>query len=165
MIMKKKFILDACSGGRMFWFNKKHPSTIYIDTRRESKGFFKQRPNFEIQPDQVMDFRNLNFPDRYFKLVVFDPPHCLRNGMNSVMGKRYGTLNKKTWTGDLSQGFKECWRVLEDYGVLIFKWNETDISNKKVLQLFPETPLFGHPTGSKAQTKWFCFMKIPKELS
>ncbi|GAG16600.1 unnamed protein product, partial [marine sediment metagenome] len=27
--MDKK-ILDVCCGGRTFWFNKKHPDTVYV---------------------------------------------------------------------------------------------------------------------------------------
>lgn len=161
--MKKKFILDACCGNRMFWFNKKHPAALYIDIRNEEKGLISERPNFEIKPDIVMDFRALKFKDKFFKLIVFDPPHIKRCGPQSILGKKFGVLNKKTWAADLKKGFKECWRCLEDYGVLIFKWCEEDIKTKKVLQLFEETPLFGHPTRSKSKTKWFCFMKIPKE--
>lgn len=160
-IPKDKFILDVCCGGRMFWFNKRHPNTIYIDIRKEKKGFFNLRPNFEINPDKIMDFKDLKFPDRSFKLIVFDPPHCLRNGINSIMGKRYGTLNRETWKIDISKGFRECWRVLKDYGTLIFKWNSTDIPLKKVLNLFQQEALFGHPSGSKNKTTWLCFIKIP----
>lgn len=32
--MKEKLILDACCGGRMFWFNKKHPNALYVDQRK-----------------------------------------------------------------------------------------------------------------------------------
>ena len=109
-----------------------------------------------------MDFTNLEFKDKSFKLVVWDPPHLKSLGEKSYMAQKYGVLNSETWQGDLKKGFKECWRVLEDYGVLIFKWSEAEIPLKKVLELFPETPLFGHPSGSKNKTKWMCFMKIPR---
>lgn len=65
-------------------------------------------------------------------------------------------------TIDLKRGFNECWRVLAPYGVLIFKWNEAEIRLKKVVELFPEEPLFGHPIMSKTRTHWLCFMKIPR---
>ena len=77
------------------------------------------------------------------------------------MALTYGTLNPETWREDLKKGFDECWRVLEDYGVLIFKWNENAISKKEVLELFGKPYLFGHPVGSKVNTIWFTFMKIP----
>ncbi len=161
--MKDKFILDACCGGRMFWFNKKHPNTLYIDQRREEKGICKERPNFEVQPDKVMDFRALEFPDKSFRMIVFDPPHLVSAGNKSIIGRKFGILNKETWAKDLKKGFDECWRVLQDYGVLIFKWNECSIKTKEVLSCFEKEPLFGHPSGSKSKTKWFCFMKIPEK--
>lgn len=157
----KKFILDACCGGRTFWFNKRHPNTIYIDIRAAKKGISKLRPNFEIKPDLVMDFRALDFPDKSFKLVVWDPPHLKSLGETSELRRKYGCLNAETWQYDLKKGFRECWRVLGDYGILIFKWSCTEISIKKILSLFGEQPLFGHPSGSKSKTRWFCFMKIP----
>ncbi len=79
------------------------------------------------------------------------------------MIKEYGCLNKKIWKEDIKQGFDECWRVLEDYGVLIFKWSDASVKRKDVLNVIGKEPLFGHPNGSKIPTHWFCFMKIPKE--
>lgn len=158
-----KFILDACCGGRFIWFNKKHPNTLYIDIRKEELGVVPERPNFHVDPDMIMDFRDLRFPDSSFKLVVWDPPHMKRLTETSMMKMKYGCLNKETWQFDLSKGFQECWRVLEDYGVLIFKWCEAEIKLKEVLKLFKQEPLFGHTTGSKSKTHWLCFMKIPEK--
>jgi len=163
MDLKNKFILDACCGGRMFWFNKTHPNTIYIDKRRANIGHIKHtNPNHEVNPDILMDFTNMKFPDKIFYLVVFDPPHVRKLNMTSNIGKMYGSLCSETWQSDLKNGFNECWRVLQDYGILIFKWNEVDIPLKKVLNIFNKTPLFGHPLFSKCKTHWMCFMKIPE---
>ena len=161
--MKDKFILDACCGPRMFWFNKQHPNCIYIDKRVEEKGFVISRDKREVKPDIVMNFKNMTFPDKSFKLIVWDPPHLIHKEAKSIMGKSYGVLNPETWQYDLKKGFEECWRVLEDYGVLIFKFNSHHISFKKVLKQFPIEPLFGQKTVSKttSETKWFTFMKIP----
>jgi hypothetical protein len=161
--MINKFILDACCGGRLFWFNKNHPNTVYIDNRIREKGHDKHRPNHEIKPDILMDFKKMEFPDKSFKLVVFDPPHLFGKPDGCDMTKKYGSLCPETWQDDIKRGFKECWRVLEDYGVLIFKWNESCISKEKVLKLIPIEPLFGHPPRSEVKTSWFCFMKIPEE--
>lgn len=112
-----------------------------------------------------MDFRDLKFDDKYFKLIVFDPPHLTgKSFQKSIMGKSYGVLDD-TWRKDLKEGFNECWRVLEDYGILIFKWNDNTISFKEVLKLFPVEPLIGQRVTNKKSnvTKWFTFMKIPKE--
>lgn len=156
-----KYILDACCGGRMFWFNKKHPSCLYIDNRVAGKGHYKEKPNHSVEPDIVMDFREMEIPDKSFKLVVFDPPHLATLGKTSKFAKDYGKLDKQNWREDIRLGFAECWRVLDDYGTLIFKWNEYEISKKDVLEAIGKEPLFGHPVGSKMQTHWFAFMKLP----
>lgn len=156
--MKKK-ILDVCCGSRMFWFNKQHPDAIYIDKREYSKGFDKSRPNRELHPDMIMDFRKLDFPDKSFKLIVMDPPHLIGKEDSCNMIKAYGSLNKETWKEDIKKGFDEAWRVLEDDGILIFKWNESSIKRKEILEVIGIEPLFGHPNGSKIPTHWFCFMK------
>ncbi len=159
----KKIILDACCGGRMFWYNKKHPNVMYIDKRVREKGFFGLRPNFEVQPDIVADFRDLPFDDNSFKLVVFDPPHIIRESdeEDAYFKKRYGCLRKDSWESDIKKGFSECFRVLEDYGTLIFKWSELSVKLKDVVALSPVEPLFGHKHGSRLKNHWLCFMKIP----
>ncbi len=161
--MGEKFILDAACSGKMFWFNKHHPNTLYIDRRKEPAGHIDGKRRHEINPDIVMDFRDLKFEDKKFKLVVWDPPHRTDFTPTSVMAKQYGILDKETWRSDLKKGFGECWRVLQDYGVLIFKWNTKQIKIKEVLELFGEEPLFGHVTNHSSTTHWMCFMKIPKE--
>ena len=146
----------------MFWFNKAHPNVLYIDNKPRAKGSYKPNPNWECKPDIVMDFTNLQFEDGKFKLVVWDPPHMKTLGETSVIRVKYGCLQAETWQHDLSKGFSECWRVLQDYGVLIFKWNESEIALSEVLKLFKQEPLFGHMTGSNSKTLWVCFMKIPQ---
>ena len=59
-----KEILDVCCGGKMFWFDKENIDTLYLDKRREGAGIVeKWQPNFEVNPDLIMDFRNLDLPD------------------------------------------------------------------------------------------------------
>jgi hypothetical protein len=162
-VPKEKFILDACCGGRMMWFDKNHPNALYIDIRKEKfPPSPKWRKDFEVKPDIVMDFRKMNFPDKSFKLVVFDPPHLIKLGLNAHFRKIFGGLNPDSWESDLKRGFNECWRVLEDYGVLIFKWNDFDVPLKKILEIIEKTPLFGQTNSArKSVTYWLCFMKIP----
>ena len=161
-----KKILDACCGGRWFWFNKNHPDALYIDNRRAEKGHDKYRVNHSVEPDVIMDFRDLQFPNNTFSLVVFDPPHMATLGDTSKFRRYYGRLEKDTWRDDLKKGFSECYRVLKNDGVLIFKWNESEIKLKEIIPLFPCEPLFGHPTNSKNTTHWICFMKSePRKAS
>lgn len=157
--LKEKFILDACCGGRTFWFDKTHKNTLYVDNNPRPCGYVKQRPNFNCSPDVVMDFRNLEFENNKFNLVVFDPPHLKSPGKNGWMNKKYGRLDRKTWKDDLKLGFKECFRVLKSKGVLIFKWNEMEIPLKDILELTSYKPLFGHTSGRQSKTIWVCFMK------
>lgn len=162
--MKDKFILDACCGNRQMWFDKKHPNVLYIDIRKEEKGFVKGRPDLNIQPDMIADFRNLPFADRSFKLIAWDPPHSMTFGKTSIMAAKYGRLNKETWKEDLSKGFCEIWRCLDDNGVLTLKWSNFEVSFKELLSLFPVKPLYGNISKNtkKSITQWFVFMKIPE---
>lgn len=163
----EKFILDACCGARMFWNNKKHPNTIYIDKRKEPKGFIKSKPNLEINPDIICDFTDLptEIKEKRFKLIVWDIPHFKSLNLTGVLLKQYGGLNPKTWQNDIKKGFKELWAVLDDYGILLFKFADYHIKFKEVLSLFSQEPLFYNRTSSKgnSETKWFCFMKIPNK--
>lgn len=161
MDLTDKIILDACCGGRQFWFDKSHPETLFVDRRvMEPKivGSGKDARVRKCLPDYVMDFRGLDLPDETFRLVVFDPPHLFL-GENSYMAQSYGALDKQTWKQDLTKGFAECFRVLKDEGILIFKWNECDVPLKEVLKLTPNQPLFGHPSGKSQKTHWITFMK------
>lgn len=161
--MAEKPILDACCGGRYFHFDKNNPLVLYMDNRIAPKGHSKWRKNHEVKPDIVADFRKMPFRDKSFKLIVFDPPHLTNAGPNGDMGKRYGRLSKATWKDDIGNGFKECWRVLDDYGVLVLKWSEVCISLKDLSPLFPSSPIFGHRTGKEHKTIWCTFFKQPSE--
>jgi SAM-dependent methyltransferase len=152
-------ILDPASGSRMFYFDKSDDRVTFGDIRRESHTLCDGR-ELHVDPDHVMDFRDLPYPDDTFHLVIFDPPHLVRIGENAWMGKKYGRLNRETWESDLTLGFAECFRVLRPNGVLVFKWNETQIPVSKVLELTPEKPVVGHRrVGKGAQTHWMTFMK------
>lgn len=152
-----KEILDPCCGSRMFWFDKSDDRVIYGDKRNESHILCDGR-TLTISPDKLMDFRNIPFADDSFSLVVFDPPHLKTAGVNGWIGKKYGILSAD-WKDDLTKGFAECFRVLKPNGVLIFKWNETQIKTREILALTPEKPLFGHISGKASGTHWVTFMK------
>lgn len=164
---KDKFILDACCGPRSIWVQKEQENTLYIDVRKEEKGFIAQRPNCNINPDVILDFRKLPFQDKKFKLIVWDPPHLIQRKQTGIIIKKYGSLNPISWEDDLKKGFAELWRCLDNYGVLIFKFCNLNIPINKVINLFPHKPLFGTTTNKRdnAITRWFTYMKIPGGLN
>ncbi len=158
-------VLDPCCGSRMMWFDRADPRVIFGDCRREtltvtdnSKGNKSGTRTLHIEPDAIMDFRDLPFPDGTFRLVSFDPPHLVRAGPRSWLAAKYGKLGPD-WRDDIRQGFAECWRVLAPHGTLVFKWNETQVPLRDVLPLAPEPPLFGHRSGRKGLTHWLVFLK------
>lgn len=150
-------VLDMCCGSRQFWFNRNDPRAVFCDIRC---GSYKLPDRMvEVVPDVVCDFRALPFRDATFSLVVFDPPHLMWAGPKSFLRAKYGVLNPVTWRDDLCAGFHEAWRVLRPGGTLIFKWNEQQIRVKDLHDLFPSSPLFGHPTGRHGKTHWITFFK------
>ncbi len=147
----------------MFYFDKNDPRVLFCDKRRIKTTLCDGRP-FEINPDLTADFSNLPFEDNSFKLVVFDPPHLLHNTDSEITGWqhiKYGAL-QGDWKTEIKKGFAECFRVLEENGVLIFKWNETDVPVKEILKLTNYKPLIGHKSGKRSNTHWMCFIKIGK---
>ena len=153
-----KPIIDVCCGGKMFWFDKHNPNVEFCDKRKFETHLCDGRA-FEVNPDTVCDFTQLPFADNTYKLVVFDPPHILKVGEESWTAKKYGKL-PDDWWDVLSEGFAECFRVLEPYGILIFKWSDIDIKVSEILKLTPYKPLFGHKSGRLNKTHWITFMKL-----
>ena len=159
MIGETTPVLDPASGSRMFYFDKADPRVTFGDIRRETHVLCDGRA-LEVNPDEIMDFRDLPYADGSFRVVVFDPPHLIRAGERSWMFKKYGRLDA-TWREDLAAGFAECFRVLADDGVLIFKWNEDQIPVSQILALTPHKPLVGHRSGRRSGTHWITFLKCP----
>jgi len=162
-------IIDVCCGTKMMWFDRQNPAVVFCDQRSEtitvtdrSHGREDGTRTLLIDPDILMDFRNIPYPDGSFRLVAFDPPHLERAGPKSWLAAKYGKLSDD-WREDIRAGFLECFRVLEDGGVLVFKWNETQVKLKEILALTPERPLFGQVSGNKGLTHWLVFMKQSKQ--
>ena len=161
--MDDKFILDACCGGRHIWFQKEQKNTIFMDIRQEKKGTIKLQPNWCLKPTIIGDYREMPFEDKSFKLIVWDIPHKIKKD-NSIIQMKYGNLGEN-WKEDTLKGFNEIMRVLDDYGVLEFKFADISIKIKEILEIFPIKPLFGSVTKKGVNnTYWFCFMKIPEDL-
>ena len=149
----KKKILDVCCGSKMFWFNKDREDTVYMDIRATEEKLCDGRI-LKIEPDIIGDFRSIPFENNTFKMVIFDPPHLINVGENSWLNKKYGKLNNG-WSEDIKKGFSECFRVLEPYGTLVFKWNEEQIKLKEILELTDKIPLIGN---KRAKTHWLVFI-------
>jgi len=149
-----KPILDACCGSKMFWFDKENPNVIFADNRVLKTTLCDGR-TLKVEPDALIDFRNMPYKDNSFKLVVFDPPHLIKAGEKSWLRQKYGIL-PDNWPEYIKQGFDECMRVLQPYGTLIFKWNEEQIKLKEVLTAIGYKPLFGD---KRSKTHWLVFMK------
>lgn len=162
-LKKSALALDACCGSRMMWFDPNDPRGLFVDKRNErhslkdssTKGGFRE---LVVSPDIVADFTNLPFDDEIFPLVAFDPPHLKNAGPESWMAKKYGKL-EGDWREELRKGFSECWRVLKPEGTLVFKWNETQVPVREVIELAPARPIFGQRCGKTARTHWMIFLK------
>lgn len=161
-------VLDPCCGGRMMWLDKKDPRAVFGDRRHEMLVVTARTHRedgvrvLRIEPDCQMDFRALPFLDESFALVAFDPPHLERarpkSWLAGWLAGKYGKLSMD-WRTDLRDGFSECFRVLKTEGVLIFKWNETQVKLRDVLALTDRQPLFGQISGRAGMTHWLVFMK------
>lgn len=79
----------------MFWFDREDSRTVFVDKRRETHALkdSSSKPGsrmLTVDPDLLADFTNLPFEDGRFALVVFDPPHLVRNGKSGWLAKKYG---------------------------------------------------------------------------
>jgi len=153
-------VLDACCSARMMWFDKKDSRALFFDKRCEDFGMQKNGRVLIVEPDVQGCFTEMPFPDETFNLVVFDPPHIkgTEGRIKSVMGRQYGLLFPG-WEDVIAGGFSECFRVLKENGVLIFKWCEVEIPLSNVLSLTTQKPLFGNRSGKAMNTHWVTFIK------
>ena len=62
-------ILDVTAGNRMMWKVKDNPCVVFLD----------KEPALAIPPDVLATWDRLPFPDNYFSVIVFDPPHLIRS--------------------------------------------------------------------------------------
>lgn len=151
-------VLDPASGSRMFYFDKNDDRVLFGDIRTEQHVLCDGRA-LNINPEAVVDYRNLPFEDESFSVVILDPPHLVRAGPRSWQAAKYGRLSQETWREDLRAAFSECFRVLRPSGVLIFKWAEVQIPVSQILALTDARPLIGHRSGKQAKTHWVTFIK------
>lgn len=160
--MNEKVILDACCGGRHWWFDKNQKNTIYMDIREVEKGYIELQPNWSVKPDLIGDYTNMPFDDESFHLIAWDIPHILKQN-EGIMCKKYGYLGKN-WFNNCKKGFDEIMRVLKPYGTMVLKFNDLNIKINDLLDCFSLKPLFGTVTKKGANnTYFFVFMKLQEE--
>ncbi len=151
------------------WFDKTDSRALFVDRREEEheklRHCRKNVTKIEIKPDVLADFTALPFEDETFWHVVMDPPHYTERaaGKGHIL-KHYGCLFPG-WQEMLSEGFRECFRVLKPGGTFIFKWCEHEIPLREILSLTPHKPLYGHRTGSREKTHWVAFLKSQREAA
>lgn len=147
-------ILDTCCGGKMFWYEKDLPMVTFQDVRAGVKEYSGGR-KIRIEPNHVGNVTNMDFEDETFDVVIFDPPHMVRAGKTSWLNIKYGKL-PEDWRTFFTKAFCECFRVLKNNGVLVFKWNSEQIPFAEVIKLSPYKPLFGD---KRSKTRWTVFVK------
>jgi hypothetical protein len=168
-------ILDATCGARSIWFQKNYPFATFLDIRKEKINTLQNgnalisKRSWNINPNIVADWtKPLPFNEGEFDIVVFDPPHIIKNVdcKVGVFHRKYGFLNPFTYKQDIKNGFFNLFHVLKNDGVFILKWNETYIKLSDILKLSPYPALFGSRTGHKSSTYWVLFIKksLNKEL-
>jgi hypothetical protein len=172
---QNKPILDATAGMRRMHFDRKNPNVLYIDEKAE------------VNPDVVADFKHLDFiASMSKKMVIFDPPHLIDTWQpnkdldSRQFSQKFGLLKAETWQSDLRKGLLECWRVLDNYGVLLFKWSTHDKSVESIIKDLPFQPIIAevtrnnpsskHPNNKNSRfganaTLWVVYMKLPLNSS
>lgn len=153
--MNSQYVLDACCGSRMFYYEKQSPHVLFMD-KRDGDFPLTNGKVVHVHPDVVASFEDMPFEDETFRMVIFDPPHVYSHGKGSDMEKEYGCLTRG-WQDGIGKGFRECFRVLKPHGVMLFKWCETRIKLSVVLGLAPYRPLLG--TRTKVPTAFIVFLK------
>ena len=173
-------ILDATSSNRTMWKTKDIEGIIYIDMEKK----------LEVKPTLFADNTNTPFLDKSFDTIFYDPPHSYATytGIYSFPDKAsfqakwqgYGDIPRYYgWDKYKSQqallvhiyrAQKEFHRILKDDGMLWVKWNEMDITVRRILALFEEWYELLHlyiksptQTFGKSQTYWLCLMKERRE--
>ena len=154
-------ILDATCGAKGIWFQKNHPFVTFMDKRNGKQYYASKKQTkicYKVEPDVVSEWKDAPFPDNYFDMIIFDPPHIVRKkSTKSNMITEYGSLQPDTWKDELKEGIERLFKILKPEGIFVFKWSDNGgLKVNKVLSLFPYKPLFGNV---KDGNYWITFIK------
>jgi hypothetical protein len=91
--------LDSTGGDGGFWDGSQpvDVTALYVDPRRSDGA--------------VGDFRQLEYDDESFDVVLFDPPHLEDGGTRSIMAEKFGTYSSDDLPDVIRTGTCEAWRV------------------------------------------------------
>lgn len=91
--------LDATGGHGGFWDGSEpvQVTALYVDPQRTDGA--------------AGDFRQLDYVDGEFDVVLFDPPHLADSSSGSIMAERFGTVPDVELEGVIRDGCREAWRV------------------------------------------------------
>jgi len=160
-------ILDATAGFRGIWYQKNLPFVTFMD-KREGKFNavtpnmkLKNRRSWEIKPDVVSEWKDAPFPDDYFDMVIFDPPHLIWKNERTpgALDIKYSYLKKDNYKQVLKNAFEQLFRVLKPNGFFVLKWCDANVSVNEILKLCPYKPLYGSRSGRNDQNHWIMFCK------
>lgn len=89
---------DSTGGDGGFWDGSEpvQVTALYVDPQRS---------------DGVADFRQLDYDDESFDVVLFDPPHIADGGADSIMAEKFGTYADEDLEHVVRDGVREAWRV------------------------------------------------------
>lgn len=122
----KGFDLDVTYNKGMFYRKDRVPQPRF-------KFDLSKHENIDLQAD----CRKLPLPDESIKTIIFDPPFCASNHVNSTeycMIERYtGFDNMKDLYDFYQDSLTELYRVLKKRGVLVFKCQDTNAGRKQYL--------------------------------
>ena len=163
-------ILDATCGFKGIWYQKNHPFVTFMDKRNGNYSFsdgwkyhLAKDRTYKVKPDVVSTWKDAPFPDGYFDMIIFDPPHLIvdRNKKPPAMTQAYGYLYSDNYKQVLKEGMKKLFDILKPEGVFILKWCENSDKVDEIIKLAPYPPLFGSNTKSKGHTQnfWILFIK------
>jgi len=173
-------ILDATAGNRTMWKTKNAENIVYIDVEKR----------LAKKPTIFADNTNTPFLPETFDTIFYDPPHSYAT-YTGIYSYPDSASFQKDWRGygkvpryygwdkyksaqallaHIYRAQEEFKRILKADGLLWVKWNDLDISVRRILAIFHDWDMLlqlyiKSPTQTfgKKQTYWICLTKKKRE--